>query len=467
MSWWEPITDTQRAWWEKVLPGKNFHTVVPRRLWFSSLKVHPDLPAPTVCAGGGNAGLYHWEEPKKLRPEGLAVLQAFPRDYQFPKPRVAGHVIGMSVPPLMMARVATEVAKMLGKKSPSLFTGPWTLSELRDGRRGKPGNGLSVFSCFSGGGGSTMGYLLAGFDVVGGCEIDPKMAECYRANLSGLVGSPRGYHFFEMPIQEMKSAVPDPRMFPALEQLDVLDGSPPCSSFSMAGSRQKDWGKKKKFREGQAEQVLDDLFFHFIELAGKLRPKIVVAENVKGLTLGPARGYVREIFKAFDEAGYEAQLFLLNAARMGVPQRRERTFFIARRRDLALPPLRLEFDEPEIPLRVALDGASTEGVTPLPPSLAREVRRHRLGIETRYFSTAFTSPDAPSQTLTSKVTSSAGSVMHWEGRKFSPAEAGRIQTFPDDYRFTQSAGYVVGMSVPPLMMQRIASVVSGALLPER
>jgi DNA (cytosine-5)-methyltransferase 1 len=50
-----------------------------------------------------------------------------------------------------------------------------------------------------------------------------------------------------------------------LFDIDILDGSPPCSSFSMSGSREKAWGKNKKFREGQANQVLDDLFFHFIQ----------------------------------------------------------------------------------------------------------------------------------------------------------------------------------------------------------
>ena len=63
----------------------------------------------------------------------------------------------------------------------------------------------------------------------------------------------------------------------------------------------------------------------------KLKPKVVVAENVKGLIQGNARGYVKEIFKAFQNAGYSAQLFLLNASRMGVPQNRERTVFIANR----------------------------------------------------------------------------------------------------------------------------------------
>ena len=49
-----------------------------------------------------------------------------------------------------------------------------------------------------------------------------------------------------------------------LYNLDILDGSPPCSSFSTAGIREKGWGKLKKFREGQAKQILDDLFFEFV-----------------------------------------------------------------------------------------------------------------------------------------------------------------------------------------------------------
>ena len=80
-----------------------------------------------------------------------------------------------------------------------------------------------------------------------------------------------------------------------LFDLDILDGSPPCSSFSMVGNREKDWGKEKKFREGQQEQVLDTLFFDFIDLAKRLQPKTVIAENVKGLLLGEAKKYVSKI----------------------------------------------------------------------------------------------------------------------------------------------------------------------------
>ena len=106
-----------------------------------------------------------------------------------------------------------------------------------------------------------------------------------------------------------------------LYHLDILDGSPPCSTFSMSGLREDAWGKEKKFKEGQKTQVLDTLFFDFIALAKRLKPKVVIAENVKGLLLGNAIDYVRRIYKDFEEAGYYCQHFLLDASKMGVPQK--------------------------------------------------------------------------------------------------------------------------------------------------
>ena len=155
-----------------------------------------------------------------------------------------------------------------------LFPYKWTLKDAvftKD--KGK------VFSCFACGGGSSFGYKLAGFDVLGCNEIDPKIIEAYKAN-----HNPK-YAYLE-PIQtfKLRTDLPD-----ELYNLDILDGSPPCSSFSMAGNRENDWGKEKIFREGQELQVLDTLFFDFIDLAKELQPKVVVAENVKGLLLGEAK----------------------------------------------------------------------------------------------------------------------------------------------------------------------------------
>ncbi|MFK5284292.1 DNA cytosine methyltransferase, partial [Lacticaseibacillus paracasei] len=75
----------------------------------------------------------------------------------------------------------------------------------------------------------------------------------------------------------------------------MLDGSPPCSSFSMAGNREKDWGKTKVFREGQSNQVLDDLVFVYIETIKRLQPKVALLENVKGLISGNAKAYVKKM----------------------------------------------------------------------------------------------------------------------------------------------------------------------------
>lgn len=107
-----------------------------------------------------------------------------------------------------------------------------------------------VFSCFACGGGSTMGYKLAGFDVIGCNEIDHRMMYAYCQN-----HNPK-FPFLE-PIQTFKDKQDLP---PELFNLDILDGSPPCSTFSIAGSREEAWGKKKKFREGQAEQCWTHCF---------------------------------------------------------------------------------------------------------------------------------------------------------------------------------------------------------------
>lgn len=327
-----------------------------------------------------------------------------------------------------------------------------------------------VFSCFACGGGSTMGYKLAGFDVLGCNEIDPKMIEAYKAN-----HNPK-YAYLE-PIQtfKMRNDLPD-----ELYNLDILDGSPPCSSFSMAGNREKDWGKEKVFREGQAEQVLDTLFFDFIDLAKKLQPKVVIAENVKGLLLGNAKDYVRQIYREFDLAGYYVQHWLLDASKMGVPQRRERVFFIALRKDLAepfmeqidmftvLPKLQLVFNEPQIKFgeiyqkgishtkhtensrlynywknRIASDTTMGDIVNRLEKRLSMLAV---MLINNEDVAPTFTRQDR--------------TVLYEEYRSINKNEACMIQSFPQDYNFiTKQWGYLIGMSVPPVMTAQIAKQV--------
>jgi len=325
-----------------------------------------------------------------------------------------------------------------------------------------------VFSCFACGGGSTMGYKLAGFDVLGCNEIDPKMMEAYKAN-----HNPK-YAYLE-PIQTFKMRDDLPL---ELYELDILDGSPPCSSFSMAGNRERDWGKEKKFREGQANQVLDNLFFDFIDLAKKLQPKVVIAENVKGLLLGNAKGYVRQIYRDFDLAGYYCQHWLLDASKMGVPQRRERVFFIAMRKDLAtpfmvqkdmftvLPNLKLEFKELEIPFSEIEDFVSDTGETPLYPStrnlwpLVKEGKEFSTAHKDGYMHSMYkVHRDKPLNTITAHV--NGGDGYHYNKmRTLTELELKRGGSYPEDYNFVgNKVKYLVGMSVPPVMTAQIAKQV--------
>jgi len=249
----------------------------------------------------------------------------------------------------------------------------------------------------------------------------------------------------------------------------------------MAGSREDDWGKEKKFREGQADQILDTLFFDFIDLAKRLQPKIVIAENVKGLLLGEAKGYVNRILLAFDKAGYYVRYDLLDASKMGVPQRRERVFFSAIRKDLyrgefddmfqSDPRLKLEFDE----RKVLFSEIFQPGIDDRPASKGRMFEYWKLrqpGDESfadcvvrfeddesvrRCFGNKFVHIDETPCTMTSN---SDCMYLSDEYRKPNKSESCSIGSFPQDYDFgKEQYSYIIGMSVPPLMTARVANEV--------
>lgn len=321
----------------------------------------------------------------------------------------------------------------------------------------------TVFSCFSCGGGSTMGYKLAGFDVIGCNEIDKRMMQVYEKN-----HKPK-FSFLES-IRTFKERTDLPL---ELYNLDILDGSPPCSTFSMVGNREADWGKEKKFAEGQSLQVLDTLFFEFIDLAAKLQPKVVIAENVKGLLMGSAKSYVREIYKQFDLAGYYCQHFLLNAKKMGVPQQRERVFFIALRKDLAthflvqkdmftiVPKLDLKFNEKEIPFCEIEEYGAMAGASKTYPSILEMWHRTNIGCEMKRVSghKAFGCRKLdPKKVLFTIVAHEDNGSYHYSlPRSLTISENCKAGSFPLDYDFCGlNSKYIIGMSVPPLMTARIA-----------
>ena len=344
-----------------------------------------------------------------------------------------------------------EAAQYKPKKSTDW---KWTFADYP-----KEKNGLKVFSCFACGGGSTMGYKLAGCEVLGCCEIDPKMNEVYLKN-----HNPK-YNFL-MDIRAFNN-LPKEEIPEELFHLDILDGSPPCTTFSMAGDREESWGKKKKFREGQAEQTLDDLSFVFIETVAKLKPRCVIMENVEGLLLGEAWSYVQEIYRQFKEIGYQVKHWLLKGENMGVPQTRHRVFFIALRNDAEhdLTDLDMSFNyEPvtygQIKSGVGADiGHDTQEyrtlslATPQDRNLADVYRR--LGEKERRFSAAVIWDENICPTILAHN-------FHYRGvekTKTSIEDIIHAQTFPEDYDFGNrtylNVEYICGMSVPPIMIKRI------------
>ena len=327
---------------------------------------------------------------------------------------------------------------------------------LKDGYPGKgiESHNCKVFGTFICGGGSTMGYKLAGYDHIGGVEIDPQVAGIYKVN-----HKPK--HLYLEDIRKFNDRTDLPA---ELYDLDLLDGSPPCSSFSMAGSRDKDWGKEKKFREGQASQRLDDLVYVYIETIKKLMPKVAVLENVKGLIQGNAKSYAKKMQKQFEAAGYRVQVFLLNAASMGVPQKRERVFFVGVRDDLDVPELKLNFNERahafgEIRSKLGDQSKKTERQAAI-LKMFKEGDKSISCVNARIGkpNNGFNAEIVYDTNVVGTIDSKGEKYRAFDRIHFSVMDFILSGTYPTDYNFRGiRPQYLIGMSVPPVMTAQLSS----------
>lgn len=326
------------------------------------------------------------------------------------------------------------------------FNWNWYLKDLKQDKD------VNVFSTFSCGGGSTMGYKRAGFRVVGNVEIDQKINAMYYKN-----HHPKFNYCMDLREFNKLDELPE-----ELYEIDILDGSPPCSTFSMSGQREKAWGKEKRFREGQAKQTLDDLFFVFLDTVEKLKPKIVVAENVTGIVMGNAKGYCNLIVNRFKSLGYNLQIFKLNSATMDVPQARERIFFIANNQgfgklNMAFHYTQIPFGEIRSEQGEPVGGEVLKGLLRVAKKQDKNIgdiyARYNNG-KTKYFDYAILHDEDVCPTLTS----GGDNYRYFDRMKCSDEDYRNMQSFPQDYDFNgNSAHYVCGMSVPPNMMANIAT----------
>jgi DNA (cytosine-5)-methyltransferase 1 len=186
---------------------------------------------------------------------------------------------------------------------------------------------FTVISTFAGGGGSSTGYKLAGGEILAVNEFVDAALDTYHANypntpsLTGDIKDLTGQDFLDLTGLQKG-------------ELDLLDGSPPCSAFSISGSREKGWNKEKKYSQDKKVSNVEDLFFEYIRIANDIQPKVFVGENVNAIMFGEARKYYNRIIMTMEDCGYTAIGDILNAADFGTPQNRRRCFFVAIRNDI-------------------------------------------------------------------------------------------------------------------------------------
>lgn len=321
---------------------------------------------------------------------------------------------------------------------------------------------FEVVSTFAGGGGSSIGYRMAGAKVLAVNEFIPEAIKTYQTNWPDTKILPNDIR--EITSQDILEVIDKDK-----GELDLLDGSPPCSAFSTAGSRDKGWGKKKAYSDSSQENV-EDLFFEYIRILTGVQPKVFVAENVSGLAKGVAKGYLNEILRGLFAAGYIVKCKILDAKYLGVPQSRARTIFIGIRKDL----WKSEWDKNMFPLPckniVTLEEAF-EGINISEQDRAetniekyavyKELKRLGYGGQSeKYFQLVKANPKSYSGCITATTGNiGAASMKHWENRAFTVAEVKRIMSVPDDYILTgtyQQKVERLGRMVAPFMMKAIA-----------
>ncbi len=172
---------------------------------------------------------------------------------------------------------------------------------------------------FAGAGGMSLGFEQAGFDVAAAVEIDPVHCAAHKFNFPDTAVLPRS-------VVGLKAA--DIRLAAGIgaRPIDCVFGGPPCQGFSLIGHR-------------SIEDPRNSLVLEFVRLVAELDARTFVFENVKGLTVGTHRTFLDELVAAFDSAGYAVRLpwQVLDAARYGAPQHRQRLILFGARKGAKLP----------------------------------------------------------------------------------------------------------------------------------
>ena len=378
----------------------------------------------------------------------------------------------------------------------------YTLDELKESSDRKR---FTYISFFAGGGGSSCGYKLAGGDARFVNEFQQVAVDTYLENwpgtphICGDIKNVTGKKIMEMTGLKVG-------------ELDILDGSPPCPPFSMSGTKQKGWNKEK-MAYGMKQQNIEDLTWEMIRIADEMKPRVIICENVKGLTMDYAKQHLDRMCTDFEAIGYTTTYKVLNGIHFGVPQKRQRVFIISVRNDVledigmpwmlisslfpdgamneeptiedAIGDLRLDNENsieayelcesmkksakykwlkrlPKNPKKVASVGDDVVG--PWYDKVIAHRKKWGKSIPERK-SSFYQSRRVPwhqaSHTLSEQgmQTSLAVHLHASEDRVFTTKEGKRIMTLPEDYKLTGTLNEKlarIGLMVAPMMMKYVA-----------
>ena len=295
--------------------------------------------------------------------------------------------------------------------------------------------------------------------------------------------------------------------------VDIVTGGFPCQDFSVAGKRkgfdsQMSHNGEKRTEDEASEETRGKLYFWMKQVIDIVKPKIFIAENVKGLTnLGNVKEIIQRDFAQADGDGYIVlPPRVLHAGNYGVPETRERVIFIGIRRSALKPEVREALESDSIPAQfdpypVPTHKYTKDSAGVLPFVTCRDVfeglkePEESDDLSQRYYSKAKYMGkhcqgqaeihlDGLGPTIRSehhgnieyrRLSAQHGGKMTEEleaglpERRLTPRECALIQTFPPDYPFvsykenskrfkvSQSGAYkVIGNAVPPLLAYNIA-----------
>lgn len=345
-----------------------------------------------------------------------------------------------------------------------------------------------AISLFSGAGGLDLGVEQAGYQVRAAVERYPDATLTMEKNFPHLASAVIRSDILDVPTSEILRAAG----LRNAARPDLLVGGPPCTPFSKSGFW-LDWKRAGLDPEASLLQA-------YTRVLREARPRKFILENVYALTYNnlASKGAYERLLREITEAGYDYRAKVLNAADHGVPQSRPRLFVIGAEKGSHLPDhpepthggnwerrTTGNADRPHVTTGEALHGLVTD---PEPGEVLRGQYRHLLaeippGDNYLYYTaerghphpqfrwrSRFWSfllkldPDRPSPTIQAQPGSNVG-PFHWENRRLRLAEVKRLFTFPDNFEFVgsrNSAQYMLGNSVPPLLAQRVAEAVRDA-----